>query len=76
MSNRVFLECQSINDEFPVCQVSNIEQAVEKSFDLSRSGDVILFSPASSSLDQFKNFEDRGNTFVTAVANYAKTLLV
>lgn len=76
MSNKVCLECQRINNEFPVCPVNDIEQAVEKSFNLSRSGDVILFSPASSSLDQFKNFEDRGNTFVTAVANYANTLLV
>ncbi len=34
-------------------------------------GDVILLSPACSSLDQFNNFEDRGNKFIYLFNKYA-----
>ncbi|WP_100373293.1 UDP-N-acetylmuramoyl-L-alanine--D-glutamate ligase [Bacillus sp. FJAT-45037] len=44
-----------------------VEDAVQKAFDLSKEGDVILLSPACASWDQYKTFEDRGNEFVQAV---------
>lgn len=34
------------------------------------SENIILFSPATSSFDQFKNFEERGNIFKNMVKNY------
>ena len=36
---------------------------------------TILFSPASASYDQFKNFEDRGNQFKRLIKTYAKKYL-
>ena len=30
---------------------------------LTVSGDIVLFSPACASFDQFKDFEDRGRVF-------------
>lgn len=33
----------------------------------AKSGDVVLLSPGGSSLDEFKNFEDRGNYFKKSV---------
>ena len=33
---------------------------------------TILFSPASASYDQFKNFEERGNEFKKLISNYAR----
>lgn len=35
-----------------------------------RSGDVILLSPGGSSLDEFKNFEERGNYFKSWAMNF------
>ena len=42
----------------------------------AKHSDVVLFSPGSSSLDQFNGFEDRGNQFVKCVADYVETSLV
>lgn len=41
----------------------------------AESGDVILLSPAAASYDQFASFEDRGDTFVRAVATVTGTAI-
>ena len=48
-------------------QVSSIEEAVKKGFEIANEGDTILLSPACASLDMFKNFEERGQRFEFAV---------
>jgi UDP-N-acetylmuramoylalanine--D-glutamate ligase len=48
---------------FPVHACGTLEQAVRKVQGLSKSGDVVLLSPACASYDQFDNFEHRGDTF-------------
>ncbi|MCD8500624.1 MAG: UDP-N-acetylmuramoyl-L-alanine--D-glutamate ligase [Bacillaceae bacterium] len=50
-------------------QVHNVEEAVHVAFKHSLEGDVILLSPACASWDQFKTFEERGDTFIKAVSN-------
>lgn len=58
----------------PVIQtVENVEAAVEPAFALSEPGDAILFSPACASWDQYKNFEVRGDAFITAVEAVQKS---
>jgi len=42
----------------------------------AQAGDVLLFSPASSSYDLFNGFEDRGNQFIDVVNNYVEASLV
>lgn len=49
--------------------VSDIEEAVKKSFELAVLGDNILLSPACASWDMFKSFEERGRLFKQAVKN-------
>ena len=41
----------------------SFSEAVEKSLELGRKGDIVLLSPACTSLDQFSSFEERGESF-------------
>lgn len=44
-------------------RVSSLKEAVNLSFRLANSGEVVLFSPACSSFDMFSSFEERGEVF-------------
>ncbi len=41
-----------------------MQEAVEQIRPQLKTGDMVLLSPACASLDQFKNFEERGNIFM------------
>lgn len=47
--------------------VNTLQEAVPRAYDLTNDGDVLLFSPACASWDQFNTFEDRGDFFVKFV---------
>jgi len=40
-----------------------LRPAIDAAKGISQSGDAVVLSPACSSFDEFKNFEDRGHTF-------------
>ena len=48
-----------------------LEEAVEKSFELTASGKACLLSPAAASYNRYRNFEEKGNAFKKMVADYA-----
>ncbi|OIJ09806.1 UDP-N-acetylmuramoyl-L-alanine--D-glutamate ligase [Anaerobacillus arseniciselenatis] len=52
--------------------VNNVNEAVNIAYEHSQSGDVILLSPACASWDQFKTFEERGDTFIESVYKLEK----
>ena len=54
---------QEFSTEYTVHACETLERAVARARELARPGDVVLLSPACASFDQFKNFEDRGDTF-------------
>ncbi|MBB6449386.1 UDP-N-acetylmuramoylalanine--D-glutamate ligase [Geomicrobium halophilum] len=46
---------------------SSLEEAVQEAYPLTDKEDVLLLSPACASWDQFKTFEERGSSFVSAI---------
>ena len=46
-----------------IYRCGDLKEAVARAKEAARPGDVVILSPASASFDQFKNFEERGNTF-------------
>jgi UDP-N-acetylmuramoylalanine--D-glutamate ligase len=48
-------------------RASNMDEAVQLARAASRSGDVVLLSPACASYDMFKNYGHRGDVFADAV---------
>lgn len=49
-------------------QVDDVASAVRRASEVSQSGDVVLFSPAGTSFDAYRTFEQRGADFRAAVA--------
>ncbi len=58
---------QAINGCVPVHNCSTMKQAVSVAASIATAGDTVLLSPACASLDQYKNYQDRGDQFAQAV---------
>ena len=76
ISSRYVSLSKEIDPNFCIIKVDNLEQAIQKSIELSDAGEVVLFSPSSSSYDQFTGFESRGDAFVEHLAEVADEILV
>lgn len=47
--------------------VDNVNDAVKLAYEMSKSGDIVVLSPACASWDMFSSFEERGRIFKEAV---------
>jgi UDP-N-acetylmuramoylalanine--D-glutamate ligase len=48
---------------YPLDQVSNLEDAVKKADQIAVAGESVLLSPGGTSFDAFRDFEERGECF-------------
>ena len=62
-------ELEKENKYLDIYMCETLEQTIPIARKHAKSGDVVLFSPASASFDMFKNFADRGNQFKNLVKN-------
>ncbi|SPJ35053.1 UDP-N-acetylmuramoyl-L-alanine--D-glutamate ligase [Kushneria phyllosphaerae] len=54
---------RALEGTLPVVVVDTLEQAMQHAMDMAQPDDAVLLSPACASLDQFDNFEARGDVF-------------
>ena len=54
-------------ETLPLVEAPDFRAAVETAYGLAQPGDIVTLSPACSSFDLFKNFEERGHTFCAIV---------
>jgi UDP-N-acetylmuramoylalanine--D-glutamate ligase len=60
MANRI---CEDWR-EATSCEIAaSLAEAVERAHALAQNGEVVLFSPGTSSFDMFKSYADRGDQF-------------
>ena len=50
-----------------IYETENLKESIKVASEIAENGDIVLLSPACASFDAFKNFEERGNFFVSEV---------
>lgn len=53
--------------KLPVTVIDDFDSAIRAAYAMAKSGDSVLLSPACASFDKFKNFEVRGDRFISVV---------
>lgn len=58
---------KALDGSVPAYFASDMNEAVQIAARLAKAGESVLLSPACASLDQYKNYQDRGDKFTKAV---------
>ncbi len=62
-------ELEKENKNLDIYMCETLQETISIAKKNAKSGEVVLFSPASASFDMFKDFADRGNQFKDLVKN-------
>ncbi len=54
---------EALKGHVAIQQVDDMTQAMQAAFEIAQPGDCVLLSPACASLDQFANYQERGEVF-------------
>ncbi len=60
---------KALNNSIDMVKVKNLHEAVKVARDLAEEGDAVLFSPACSSFDMFRDYVERGEVFKRLVTS-------
>jgi UDP-N-acetylmuramoylalanine--D-glutamate ligase len=63
---------QALDGIVPTQRVDTMKQAVAAARKLAQQGDIVLLAPACASLDQYKDYKERGRQFADAVRSLLK----
>ncbi len=60
-----------LRGQLPLTEVEDLEAAMGRALEVAQPGDCVLLSPACASLDQFANYQERGEVFRRWVRRHA-----
>lgn len=69
-ATKIHDEVRKVDTDIEIIMCDNFTQAVETSRNITKSGDIVMLSPACASFDFFKNFVERGNKFKEIVNSF------
>ncbi len=58
---------EKLGEICPVLQVTSMEEAVKRAYEIGCEGEVVLLSPACASFDMYENYGARGDDFIAQV---------
>lgn len=58
---------RELSGEIPCTLCSSLDEAAERGFHAAKRGDILALSPACASMDQFRDYKERGERFKAAV---------